>query len=75
MMNDRIHGGTLTHQDKHDRRSDVHVAITGSSRRIRPMARTTGITTHWKHTTQSEFDISNVTKLPRVDIILPDEDM
>jgi L-asparaginase len=23
----------------------------------------------WKHTTQSEFDISNVTKLPRVDII------
>ena len=23
----------------------------------------------WKHTTQSEFDISNVTKLPRVDVI------
>src|SRR6185369_5443409 len=29
----------------------------------------------WKHTTQSEFDISNVTKLPRVDIIFADADM
>jgi L-asparaginase len=29
----------------------------------------------WKHTTESEFDISNVTKLPRVDIVFADEDM
>ena len=29
----------------------------------------------WKHTTQSEFDISNVTKLPRVDVIFADVDM
>jgi L-asparaginase len=29
----------------------------------------------WKHTTQSEFDISNVTKLPRVDIVFADADM
>lgn len=29
----------------------------------------------WKHTTQSEFDISNVTKLPRVDIVFADVDM
>lgn len=29
----------------------------------------------WKHTTQSEFDISDVTKLPRVDIIYADVDM
>src|SRR6185312_7896104 len=29
----------------------------------------------WKHTTQSEFDISDVTKLPRVDIIYGDVDM
>ena len=29
----------------------------------------------WKHTTQSEFDISNVTQLPRVDIIFADLDM
>src|SRR5215510_12710545 len=29
----------------------------------------------WKHTTASEFDISNVTKLPRVDIIYADADM
>jgi L-asparaginase len=29
----------------------------------------------WKHTSQSEFDISNVTKLPRVDIVFADEDM
>jgi L-asparaginase len=29
----------------------------------------------WKHTTKSEFDISNVTALPRVDIIFADLDM
>jgi L-asparaginase len=32
-------------------------------------------TPSWKHTTASEFDISNVTKLPRVDIIYADADM
>ena len=29
----------------------------------------------WKHTTSSEFDVSGVTKLPRVDIIYADVDM
>jgi L-asparaginase len=29
----------------------------------------------WKHTTQTEFDVSNVTKLPRVDIIFASLDM
>ena len=29
----------------------------------------------WKHTTESEFDVSNVTSLPRVDIIFASEDM
>ena len=29
----------------------------------------------WKHTTQSEFDITNVTKLPRVDILYAYADM
>ena len=29
----------------------------------------------WKHTTQSEFDISRVTTMPRVDIIFADLDM
>ena len=29
----------------------------------------------WKHTTSSEFDITDVTKLPRVDIIYADVDM
>jgi L-asparaginase len=29
----------------------------------------------WKHTTQSEFDISNVSKLPRVDVIFACADM
>src|SRR6201986_1051585 len=29
----------------------------------------------WKHTSQSEFDISKVTKLPRVDIVFADADM
>jgi L-asparaginase len=32
-------------------------------------------TPHWKHTTASEFDITNVTKLPRVDIIFACADM
>src|SRR5262249_38393469 len=29
----------------------------------------------WKHTTQSEFDVSNVTKLPRVDVVFACVDM
>jgi L-asparaginase len=29
----------------------------------------------WKHTTSSEFDVSNVAKMPRVDIIFADADM
>src|SRR4029079_19389791 len=29
----------------------------------------------WKHTAQSEFDVSNVTKLPRVDVVFADADM
>ncbi|HEY6307441.1 MAG TPA: type II asparaginase [Candidatus Angelobacter sp.] len=29
----------------------------------------------WKHTTSSEFDVSNVTKMPRVDVIFADADM
>ncbi len=29
----------------------------------------------WKHTSQSEFDVSNVTKLPRVDIVFACADM
>ena len=29
----------------------------------------------WKHTTKSEFDVSNVTKLPRVDIVFACADM
>lgn len=29
----------------------------------------------WKHTTSSEFDVSNVSKIPRVDVIYADADM
>ena len=29
----------------------------------------------WKHTAQSEFDVSGVTKLPRVDVVFADADM
>jgi L-asparaginase len=32
-------------------------------------------TPHWKHTTGSEFDVANVTELPRVDIIFACADM
>jgi L-asparaginase len=29
----------------------------------------------WKHTSQSEFDVTNVSKLPRVDVVFADADM
>jgi L-asparaginase len=29
----------------------------------------------WKHTAESEFDVSQVTKLPRVDVVFADADM
>ena len=32
-------------------------------------------TPEWKHTTQTEFDVTNVSKLPRVDIIFASADM
>lgn len=32
-------------------------------------------TPHWKHTTSSEFDVANVTKLPRVDVVFACADM
>jgi len=32
-------------------------------------------TPHWKHTTASEFDITSVSKLPRVDILFASADM
>src|SRR5207237_4190385 len=32
-------------------------------------------TPEWRHTTQSEFDITNVTQLPRVDVIFASLDM
>jgi len=32
-------------------------------------------TPEWKHTTQSEFDISNVTQLPRIDVVFVSLDM
>lgn len=32
-------------------------------------------TPHWKHTTESEFEIANVSKLPRVDILYAYADM
>jgi L-asparaginase len=30
---------------------------------------------HWKHTTESEFDVANITRLPRVDILYAYADM
>jgi L-asparaginase len=32
-------------------------------------------TPHWKHTTSSEFDVANVSKLPRVDVVFACADM
>ena len=66
----------LADQDEHDRGADLPVA---------GRAAWSGVATYgkndfygvppWKHTAQSEFDITNVTKLPRVDIIFAYLDM
>lgn len=74
-MNDWIHGAhSLTKMST----TDVHTFMS-------PLRGLVGVSAYgkndwynnptWKHTTDSEFDVSQVTKFPRVDIIFADEDM
>jgi L-asparaginase len=75
VMNDQIHGA----------HSLTKTSTTSVQTFMSPVRGVVGVTAYgkddwyntppWKHTSQSEFDISNVTKLPRVDIVFADADM
>jgi L-asparaginase len=73
VMNDQIHAA----------HSLTKTSTTSVQTFLSPIRGVVGVTAYgkddwynippWKHTSQSEFDISNVTKLPRVDIVFADE--
>src|SRR5438270_13027167 len=75
VMNDQIHAA----------HSLTKTSTTAIQTFMSPLRGVVGVTAYgkndwynnppWKHTAQSEFDISNVTKLPRVDIVFADADM
>lgn len=75
VMNDQIHAA----------HSLTKTSTTSVQTFMSPLRGVVGITAYgkndwynnppWKHTTQTEFDISKVTKLPRVDIVFADADM
>jgi L-asparaginase len=75
VMNDWIHGA----------HSLTKTSTTAVQTFMSPLRGLVGVSTYgkndfynspqWKHTASSEFDISNVTKLPRVDILFAYEDM
>jgi L-asparaginase len=75
VMNDWIHGA---HSLTKTSTTDVQTFMS-------PLRGLVGVTAYgkddyynvpsWKNTTATEFDISNVTKLPRVDIVFADVDM
>jgi L-asparaginase len=75
VMNDWIHGAHST----------IKTSTTAVQTFMSPLRGLVGVSAygkndyynkpHWKHTTGSEFDVTNVTKLPRVDIIYGCADM
>jgi L-asparaginase len=75
VMNDQIHAA----------HSLTKTSTTAVQTFMSPLRGVVGVTAYgkndwyntppWKHTSQSEFDISNVTKLPRVDIVYGAADM
>jgi L-asparaginase len=75
VMNDQIHGA----------HSLTKTSTTAIQTFMSPVRGVVGVTAYgkndwynippWKHTTQSEFDVSKVTKLPRVDIVFAAADM
>jgi len=75
VMNDWIHGA----------HSLTKTSTTAVQTFMSPLRGLVGVSTygkndyynapHWKHTTGSEFDVSNISKLPRVDIIFACADM
>ena len=75
VMNDQIHAA----------HSLTKTSTTAVQTFMSPLRGVVGVTAYgkndwynmppWKHTAQTEFDVSNVTKLPRVDVIFADADM
>jgi L-asparaginase len=75
VMNDQIHGA----------HSLTKTSTTAVQTFMSPLRGLVGVTAYgkndwyntppWKHTTKSEFDVSNVTQLPRVDVVFADADM
>jgi L-asparaginase len=75
VMNDQIHAA----------HSLTKTSTTSIQTFMSPLRGVVGVTAYgkndwynnppWKHTSQSEFDISNVMKLPRVDVVFADADM
>ena len=75
VMNDQIHGA----------HSLTKTSTTAIQTFMSPLRGLVGVTAYgkndwynnppWKHTTQSQFDVASVTKLPRVDIVFADADM
>jgi len=75
VMNDQIHGA----------HSLTKTSTTAIQTFMSPLRGLVGVSAYgkndwynnppWKHTAQSEFDISSVTKLPRVDIVFASADM
>jgi L-asparaginase len=75
VMNDQIHAA----------HSLTKTSTTAVQTFMSPLRGVVGVTAYgkndwynnppWKHTTQSEFDVSKVTTLPRVDIVFADVDM
>jgi L-asparaginase len=75
VMNDQIHGA----------HSLTKTSTTAVQTFMSPLRGLVGVVAYgkndwynmppWKHTSQSEFDVSNVTKLPRVDVVFGDVDM
>jgi L-asparaginase len=75
VMNDEIHGA-------HSLTKSNTTAVQTFASPLRGLVGTTNYgkqdwfnSPSWKHTKQSEFDVSSVTKLPRVDIVFADVDM
>lgn len=75
VMNDTIHGA----------HSLTKTSTTAVQTFMSPVRGVVGVTAYgkddfynnppWKHTTSSEFDVTNVSRLPRVDIVYADVDM
>ena len=75
VMNDQIHAAHALNKTSTTAVETFQSSETGPVGIVAYGKPTYFATPGWKHTTQSEFDISNVKKLPRVDVVFADADM